>query len=841
MLLIGIGLTGSLLAYHPPVQLLDKEMEFINPITGENDSLPFSTKQTCGLCHDYDLITEAYHFQTGWDVISDTFGVRLGKPWMLSDGMLGKWGVQSFRQLARKENDHPAEIDLTVYEFIGGAGYTRGQPTCGSCHSGGGGLEFDRDGERYDYRLDDEPELRESLDGDYYRANWDRSGVVEADCFVCHWTDYNFEERVSQLRKRNYQWAVVGASGIGVIDGSVSRGDEPQVKYNERFFDADGMLVFDPAWPPPDENCMFCHGAPGARKRGFSWDDFHNPDVHDQQGISCTHCHHADEDHQLAKGRAFELSVADELDTTVTTCQECHERGLFGATIPEHASIRPSHLDRIACESCHIPKLNRSAISGIEYIEGETKYIMRPEDASQFGEIAQWRPFYERHEDGVIYPINNVLSVWFANLDNDSIAYPLFIEEHKAAWDIYEDQIADDNNDGDPEINTHAEIAAALSGVAESLEGNARFESVNPVYVKGGKYYALDNSGELVQLDLNIEQEMAYSIDHNVAKRALGAGGCSDCHVSEAHFFKGQRIVDLYDTLGQVVTKSNGRWFDCNVVAFAVNSFHQRILSPVVSIGIILVVFLVTLHYHSVGPKRVQFRYGSGEIERFSLYERGIHLFRLISFVILAITGLILAFNLSGWQQLLFASPHQMLWIHIISGFVFILTTVLGIAAWFKDAIFASYDREWVKRIGGYLGFKGEVPAGRFNAGQKMFYWYSTIFGLIMSITGMLLVFKYSFPLSTICMTSTIHNFFGFVLIAGVLAHAYLGTVANPGTWRVLVDGYVTREWAKHHHPNWYRKLIRKEPEVVQTEEEKTDADNQEDNDKDDQKENPEA
>ena len=41
-----------------------------------------------------------------------------------------------------------------------------------------------------------------------------------------------------------------------------------------------------------------------------------------------------------------------------------------------------------------------------------------------------------------------------------------------------------------------------------------------------------------------------------------------------------------------------------------------------------------------------------------------------------------------------------------------------------------------------------------------------------------------------------------------VLAHAYLGTVANPGTWRVLVDGWVTREWAKHHHPNWYKKIM---------------------------------
>jgi cytochrome b subunit of formate dehydrogenase len=35
--------------------------------------------------------------------------------------------------------------------------------------------------------------------------------------------------------------------------------------------------------------------------------------------------------------------------------------------------------------------------------------------------------------------------------------------------------------------------------------------------------------------------------------------------------------------------------------------------------------------------------------------------------------------------------------------------------------------------------------------------------------------------------------------------------VANPGTWRVLVDGSVTREWAKHHHPNWFKKLVEQE------------------------------
>ncbi len=49
------------------------------------------------------------------------------------------------------------------------------------------------------------------------------------------------------------------------------------------------------------------------------------------------------------------------------------------------------------------------------------------------------------------------------------------------------------------------------------------------------------------------------------------------------------------------------------------------------------------------------------------------------------------------------------------------------------------------------------------------------------------------------------------MLIAGVVAHAYLGTIANPGTWRVLVDGYVTRKWAEHHHPLWYQAIVEKE------------------------------
>ena len=487
--------------YHPPVQLLDKDGEFIDPINGENEHLPFSTEQTCGLCHDYYTITEGYHFQAGWNVVSDTFGVALGTPWMLSDGMMGKWMAQSFRQMAKKVNAHPDEIDLTPFEFVGRAGYTRGSPTCGSCHAGGGGLEYDRDGERYDDRLAGDPELRESLDGDYYRSEWDKSGVVEADCFICHWTDYNFEARVDQLKMLNYRWAVVAGSGIGIVEGAVEDGEVPQVTYNKRFFNDDGTLVLDPSWPPPDKNCMFCHGRADVRKRGFSWDDIHNPDVHQAQGMSCTHCHPAGLDHQLAKGNVKQSSVADELDDTMKRCDDCHSRGLLGASIPEHRAIRPGHMKRLACESCHIPVIKRSAISGVDASSGRIRYIPNPRSADTFGEVASWRPVYGREADETIYPYNHIHTIWFANIDADGIVYPLFSRELAAAWERYEGELTDDNDDGAVEINRPEEIVLGLKAVAASLEDNQRFSQIRPVLVKGGKGYILDDGGALAELD----------------------------------------------------------------------------------------------------------------------------------------------------------------------------------------------------------------------------------------------------------------------------------------------------------------------------------------------------
>ncbi len=807
-------------ASHPNIFLYDKEFNEVNPITGDNANKPFSTKVTCGLCHDYDIITSGYHFQHGWDMISDTFGISQGKPWLLSPRMMGGWSPPSFRQLAKKENDHPDEIDLTSYDFIGDSEIGV-QPSCGACHAGGGGMEYDREGNRYDEHLAENPELKESLDGDYYQSGWDESGVVEADCFICHLEGYDYTSRVEQLEFRNYKWAVVAGSRFGVVEGMVRYGDEPTVTYNKKYFNADGSISIDPSWPPPDENCMFCHGSSDVRKKGFSWDDIFNPDIHNQQGVSCAACHPSGLDHQFAMGAADRTEAEGHIAHTMTDCKECHDAGFLGAIIPQHITVRPSHLRRITCESCHIPELGRAAMQGYDVSSGDLEAFIVPDSAESIGDRAKWEPNYHRKENQDIVPSNDMLGVFWGNIDSDGFIHILFMDEHEAAWDLYSDQVEDDNDDGESEVNTIAEIKAGLDAFTESLADNKRFDQVRPVYLKGNKVYGFDESGKVAVLDdYDFQTIFKYEIHHNTApaRLALGYHGCKDCHAPGAHFFKGQLIEDPYDTTGQPIMASMGKGLGCNPIVFEINAFHQKILSPVVSFLIIFVVFMVTLHYHRFGPKRIPFVYGSGEVRRFSFLERGVHLFRLISFAFLALTGLIMAFNWDSWQNLLFTSPEQMLDVHIWMGIVFAVTTLMGMGLWSKDAFFKAYDKVWMKMSGGYLGAKGEVPAGRFNAGQKMFYWFTTIFGLLIIITGILLIIKYQFQLSTICLLSTIHNLVAFILIAGVLAHAYLGTIANPGTWRVLVDGYVTKTWAKHHHPNWYHEVVKSKKEDIRDE-----------------------
>jgi hypothetical protein len=76
---------------HPEITLMDYDGNEISL----KDNIPYSPKNTCGECHDYDAITNAYHFQQGRTdaegniIVGDDMDSR--NPWLLSRGMYGKW------------------------------------------------------------------------------------------------------------------------------------------------------------------------------------------------------------------------------------------------------------------------------------------------------------------------------------------------------------------------------------------------------------------------------------------------------------------------------------------------------------------------------------------------------------------------------------------------------------------------------------------------------------------------------------------------------------------------------------------------------------------------------
>ncbi len=335
----------------PPFYLRDEYGRIIDPIYAEKEGLPVptapvSTKQTCNFCHPYDRVTQGYHFQTGYEELYEPH--KLGEPIPLhkGPGFYGKWQVLYQREIAPKHFENPWEIDLTPYEWM---------RDCGICHPGGGPAEYDRSGKRYAEVMASDREIAQFPDGDYYGAQWDKSGVMEADCFICHLETYEYSYRAQQIKRGNYKWAATAAAGFGLVEGAVDDGEVPIVHYKKDLFGPDGKVTLK-IRRPSDRQCLFCHDMSGVQKRGTTWESNYVQDVHSEQGIRCIDCHQGDIRHNFAKGYSSSQTVRDDMDGSMLSCKECHDSDELGAPYFSHPGIPPIHFERLSCETCHITK-----------------------------------------------------------------------------------------------------------------------------------------------------------------------------------------------------------------------------------------------------------------------------------------------------------------------------------------------------------------------------------------------------------------------------------------------------------------------------------------------------
>jgi formate dehydrogenase subunit gamma len=143
---------------------------------------------------------------------------------------------------------------------------------------------------------------------------------------------------------------------------------------------------------------------------------------------------------------------------------------------------------------------------------------------------------------------------------------------------------------------------------------------------------------------------------------------------------------------------------------------------------------------------------------------------------------------------------------HNLCGLLFAVSFLPALIAWGKDALFLNEDDiRWFKVLGGYLWEVENVPeAGKFNAGQKVFFMVLFLIWAMMVGTG---IFMW-FPVLGVTLTLwlyVLHALGMLVLGSFLVIHFYLGTYGNPGTFQVMGHGYVTKAWCKKHRPKWLK------------------------------------
>ncbi len=178
------------------------------------------------------------------------------------------------------------------------------------------------------------------------------------------------------------------------------------------------------------------------------------------------------------------------------------------------------------------------------------------------------------------------------------------------------------------------------------------------------------------------------------------------------------------------------------------------------------------------------------------------------SCILLIITGYGFLFKIEGMYAL-FGSNTTMKLVHNWTGIVFTISLFAIMVEYASQALDLSMDDwNWIKVGGGYLSKKAVAlpPMGKINTGQKLYYFMVVVAGLGISASGFAIWFVPGSQLLTQA-SHFVHNACFILFVVGVPAHAYLGTIANPGTFRIMVYGTVPIEFAKKKYPKWMKEL----------------------------------
>ena len=392
-----------------------------------------------------------------------------------------------------------------------------------------------------------------------------RTGVLEMDCFMCHFQGYDWEARKDELRKGRFDASRVVGAGLGRaiadrvgddwdgnIYGRLVSYDDTKILVDHLNGDALYLAPYVAMaikGTPPASNCASCHFNAHQvdwKKRGATWGMDYENEVHARLG--CMGCHKRTEDAAVgtdgkasssllgqcdpAKGNVPFSSLWNANDNTgLRTCEYCHldhEGGFFGLTAPDPTdkhyraglaadiigdnSTTPtkSHLDIIHCSACHARKLGTGTGAAMVDATGP--------DAE--GRLTD----HESHtierdmQDNLAYTWSKTTGKLIAS----HILTTMFVKDVDGSFDL--------NNDGraggmDPLLQTHM-LALGLDplthdGNVTNSDASSYLSAVSTKYGGNPKLTFMS---------------VPFQVTHNIAPAsvALGANGCNDCHGGSA-------------------------------------------------------------------------------------------------------------------------------------------------------------------------------------------------------------------------------------------------------------------------------------------------------------------
>jgi formate dehydrogenase subunit gamma len=243
--------------------------------------------------------------------------------------------------------------------------------------------------------------------------------------------------------------------------------------------------------------------------------------------------------------------------------------------------------------------------------------------------------------------------------------------------------------------------------------------------------------------------------------------------------------------------------------------FQEVVLPWIGAISILGVLLLLVLFYLIRGMVRLEGGRSGRTIVRFNAFERFVHWMTATCFVVLGTTGLNITFGKKLLLPLMsagtFTSWSQWAkYAHDFLSFPFSLGVVMILLMWIAWNFPNKTDIEWLKEGGGLVGHK-HVPAGHFNAGQKMIYWIVVLGGGLMATTGYMMMFPfYLTDIAGMQTVTMIHGITAVVFVAIMIAHAYIGTIGMEGAFEAMGTGTVDLNWAKQHHSIWVEQEVAK-------------------------------